>query len=70
MVGIPDERWIEAVTAVVVADGEVSEQQLQEHARAHLAAFKVPKRVVFVDDLPRNASGKLLKRQLREQFGR
>ncbi|GFE18573.1 acyl-CoA synthetase [Streptomyces glebosus] len=73
VIGLPDERWIEAVTAVVVrrADGgaAVGERELIEAARARLAAFKAPKRVMFVEALPRNASGKVLKRELRARFG-
>ncbi|MGW3650700.1 acyl-CoA synthetase [Streptomyces sp. NPDC000878] len=68
VVGLPDERWIEAVTAVVVPCGEVTEAELIAHAREKLAHFKAPKRVVFVDELPRNASGKILKRELRDRF--
>ncbi|MEU4170439.1 acyl-CoA synthetase [Streptomyces sp. NPDC026665] len=70
VVGLPDERWIEAVTAVVVPRGEVTEEELIAHAREKLAHFKAPKRVLFVDELPRNASGKILKRELRDRFGR
>ncbi|MGW0132085.1 acyl-CoA synthetase [Streptomyces sp. NPDC003299] len=70
VIGLPDERWIEAVTAVVVPRGEVTEEQLIAHAREKLAAFKAPKRVVFVDALPRNASGKILKRTLRDRLAR
>jgi fatty-acyl-CoA synthase len=69
VVGLPDERWIEAVTAVVVPRGRVTEEELIAHARETLAPFKAPKRVVFVDELPRNASGKILKRDLRTRFG-
>ncbi|MFF5842953.1 acyl-CoA synthetase [Streptomyces massasporeus] len=69
VVGLPDERWIEAVTAVVVPRGEVSETELIDHVRERLAPFKAPKRVVFVDELPRNASGKILKRELRNDLG-
>ncbi|MFJ3415424.1 acyl-CoA synthetase [Streptomyces sp. NPDC086082] len=69
VIGLPDDRWIEAVTAVVVPRGEVTESQLIDHAKEKLAHFKAPKRVVFVDELPRNASGKILKRELRERFG-
>ncbi|WP_420312800.1 acyl-CoA synthetase [Streptomyces sp. YS-B37] len=69
VIGFPDDRWIEAVTAVVVPRGEVTESQLVDHAKEKLAHFKAPKRVVFVDELPRNASGKILKRELRERFG-
>ncbi|MEV7689792.1 acyl-CoA synthetase [Streptomyces bungoensis] len=69
VIGLPDERWIEAVTAVVVPRGEVTEEELVAHVRDKLTAFKAPKRVVFVDELPRNASGKILKRELRDRFG-
>ncbi|MGQ4482414.1 acyl-CoA synthetase [Streptomyces sp. SAS_276] len=69
VIGLPDDRWIEAVTAVVVPRDEVTESQLIDHAKEKLAHFKAPKRVVFVDELPRNASGKILKRELRERFG-
>ncbi|MFE0786969.1 acyl-CoA synthetase [Streptomyces mutabilis] len=68
VIGLPDERWIEAVTAVVVPRGEVTEDELIAHAREKLAPFKAPKRVHFVDALPRNASGKILKRELRNRF--
>ncbi|MEV0095822.1 acyl-CoA synthetase [Streptomyces sp. NPDC050738] len=68
VIGLPDPRWIEAVTAVVVTGAEVTEQQLLDHAREKLAHFKAPKRVLFVDELPRNASGKILKRELRDRF--
>ncbi|MEV6260536.1 acyl-CoA synthetase [Streptomyces sp. NPDC051784] len=73
VVGLPDDRWIEAVTAVVVlrGDGEdpgLSEAELIDHARERLAHFKAPKRVFFVGELPRNASGKILKRDLRDRF--
>nr|WSX53295.1 fatty acyl-CoA synthetase [Streptomyces sp. NBC_00974] len=68
VVGLPDERWIEAVTAVVVARDGVTEAELLAYAREKLAHFKAPKRVVFVDSLPRNASGKILKRTLRDRL--
>ncbi|MET7826155.1 acyl-CoA synthetase [Streptomyces sp. NPDC005386] len=69
VIGLPDERWIEAVTAVVVRRGDVSEAELVAHAREKLPHFKAPKRVLFVDELPRNASGKILKRELRDRWG-
>ncbi|GGV29010.1 acyl-CoA synthetase [Streptomyces spectabilis] len=71
VIGLPDVRWIEAVTAVVVPARDrsgVTEAELIAHAREKLAAFKAPKRVLFVDELPRNASGKILKRELRDRF--
>ncbi|MFD5539757.1 acyl-CoA synthetase [Streptomyces sp. NPDC127079] len=69
VIGLPDERWVEAVTAVVVPRGEVDEAALIAHVKERLPAFKAPKRVLFVASLPRNASGKILKRELRERFG-
>ena len=71
VVGLPDEKWIEAVTAfVVLREGHTTDEAaLIAHARAHLAAFKLPKRVAFVDTLPRNTAGKLLKRELRRAYG-
>jgi fatty-acyl-CoA synthase len=72
VIGLSDDKWIEAVSAVVVPkDGAGTEnlrEELQEHARAKLADFKRPKHIFFVDDLPRNAAGKILKRALREEF--
>ena len=69
VIGIPDPYWIEAVAAVVVARKEVSEQDILEHCRAHLASFKVPKTVHIVSELPKSASGKILKRELRRTYG-
>jgi len=65
VVGLASQRWGEEVTAfVVVAEGTTA-QQLDEHARVELASFKVPRRYELVDTLPRNAAGKVLKRELR-----
>jgi O-succinylbenzoic acid--CoA ligase len=62
----PDPEWGEAVVATVVlrAGAGASEEDLRDHVRARLAAFKVPKAVAFADALPRTASGKLLRRAL------
>ncbi len=68
VVGLAHERWIEAIAAVVVAREPVSPAELIAFARERLAAHKVPKSVHLVDELPKNASGKLLKRQLRDQL--
>ena len=65
VVGEPDEKWVEAVTAFVVPKAEVTEADLVEHVRGSLASFKIPKRITFIESLPRNASGKILKRELR-----
>ncbi|MFI9123742.1 fatty acyl-CoA synthetase [Streptomyces bikiniensis] len=70
VIGLPDERWVEAVTAVVVPRGEVTETELLAHAREKLPRFKAPKRVHFLPELPRNASGKILKRELRDRFAK
>jgi fatty-acyl-CoA synthase len=68
VVGLAHERWIEAIAAVVVARHPVSPEELIAFARERLAAHKVPKSIHFVDELPKNASGKLLKRELRDQL--
>jgi fatty-acyl-CoA synthase len=70
VVGLPDARWIEAVTAVVVvkSGAELDEDAVIKHCACTIANFKVPKRVIFVDALPKNPSGKLLKRELRQHF--
>ncbi|HET6877696.1 MAG TPA: AMP-binding protein [Jatrophihabitans sp.] len=69
VIGIPDEKWGELVTALVVTDGsQVTPEELITHCRAHLAGYKCPKRVDFVDALPRTATGKLQKFKLREPF--
>ena len=67
VIGLPDPRWIEAVTAVVVLRPGMAatEADLAAHCRATLAGFKQPKRILFAESLPRNASGKILKRELR-----
>ncbi|MBV9174945.1 MAG: long-chain-fatty-acid--CoA ligase [Chloroflexi bacterium] len=67
VIGLPHPRWVEAVTAVVVprAGQTVSEDAIVAHCRQHLAGFKVPKAVVLVESLPKNPSGKILKRALR-----
>jgi fatty-acyl-CoA synthase len=69
VVGLPHERWIEAIAAVVVRAHEVDADELIAFSRERLASHKVPKSVHFVDELPKNASGKLLKRELRATLG-
>ncbi len=70
VIGLPHPYWIEAVTAcVVVKAGYVlSEEQVIAHCRSQLATFKSPKKVVLIDALPKNPSGKILKRELRNRF--
>lgn len=71
VIGIPDEKWGELVTALVVADdsgGEVTAEDVIAFCRRSLAGYKCPKRVDFVAELPRTATGKLQKFKLREPF--
>ena len=70
VIGLPDPRWVKRVAAVVVrrAGDPVSAEELVALTRAHLAGFKTPRSVEFVDELPRNGAGKVLKQQLRETF--
>lgn len=67
VIGVPDAKWIEAVVAIVVLRkaATATADELIAHARGRLAAYKTPKRVTFADSLPKNASGKILKRELR-----
>jgi acyl-coenzyme A synthetase/AMP-(fatty) acid ligase len=65
VVGRPDPEWGEAVTAfVVLSDGEATDASIVAHCRAALAGYKVPRAIVRVEELPRTASGKLLKGRL------
>ena len=69
VIGTPDRLWGEAVTAVLVAEhGGRPTAAVLTACRDRLAGYRVPKRVVWVDALPRNAYGKVLKRELRERF--
>ncbi|RYY28794.1 MAG: acyl-CoA synthetase [Sphingomonadales bacterium] len=69
VIGVPDSRWIEAVTAVVVLrqGRRPGAEALIAHCRSALASFKVPKRMIFADSLPKNPSGKIMKRDVRTQ---
>jgi fatty-acyl-CoA synthase len=66
VIGVDDEEYGQRLKAFVVVteEAEVSEQDLKGHVKAHLAGFKAPREVEFVPELPRNASGKILKREL------
>jgi fatty-acyl-CoA synthase len=70
VVGLPDPIWIEAVTAIIVLKPSqpLTERAVIDHCRRRLARFKVPKQVIFVEHLPKNPSGKLLKRELRAAY--
>ncbi|XVV05203.1 fatty acid--CoA ligase [Actinosynnema sp. CA-248983] len=70
VVGVPDERWGEAVHAFVVPveGAELTERELALYLRGKLAGFKLPLRYEFIAKVPRNPSGKILRRELRERF--
>ncbi|MDN5853588.1 MAG: AMP-binding protein [Actinomycetia bacterium] len=68
VIGVPDEKWGEMVTALVVTDEAVTEQEIITHTRKYLAGYKCPKRVEIRDELPRTATGKLQKFKLREPY--
>ena len=70
VIGVPDDFWGESVKAIVVAGDGADPADIIEFCRQHLAGFKCPRTVDFVSELPRNASGKILKTQLREPFWR
>ncbi|MFC1871133.1 class I adenylate-forming enzyme family protein [Chloroflexota bacterium] len=71
VIGVPDETWGEEPKAIVVLKkGETATaEEIMEHCRQKLASYKRPRSVVFVDELPRNPMGKILKRVLRDQYG-
>jgi O-succinylbenzoate-CoA ligase len=69
VIGLTDEKWGEIACAIVVADqSEVSEQQIVEFCGTRLARYKLPKKVIFAEAIPRNPTGKILKRVLRDQY--
>ncbi len=71
VIGLPDDTWGERVVAVVVAEpgATVTEESVKAVCEEHLARFKRPEQVIIVDVLPRNALGKVLKRELRDRYG-
>lgn len=70
VIALPDEKWGEAVTAVVQlkAGAEVSDEELRKFCKGEIASYKVPRRVLFISEMPRSASGKILKYKLRAQY--
>ena len=71
VIGVPDPKWVEVGRAcVVLKPGTTLDQAtIINHCRENLARFKVPQSVVFIDEIPHNATGKVLKRELRESYG-
>jgi acyl-CoA synthetase (AMP-forming)/AMP-acid ligase II len=68
VIGVPDPKWGEVVKAVVQLEGEASEKDLIAFCREHLATYKCPKSVDVKDELPRNPTGKILKKDLRKPY--
>ena len=72
VIGVPDERWGETVTALIVGRSgcAVEPEEQVAFARERLAGYKLPRRVELVEELPRTPTGKVLKRELRAQYSR
>ena len=68
VIGVSDEEYGERVVAIVVPVGDVTAADLIAYAREHLVAYKCPRRVELVAELPRDPMGKVRKRDLRDQF--
>jgi len=70
VIAVPDEKWGEVAKALVILrEGQsADEADILDHCRSHLARFKVPKSVKFVDSLPKGGTGKILKKVLREPY--
>jgi acyl-CoA synthetase (AMP-forming)/AMP-acid ligase II len=70
VIGVPDDKWGEAVKALVVTHpgASATEAKIIEHRKRHLGSYKRPQSVEFLPDLPKNAYGKVLKRELRDRY--
>lgn len=70
VIGVPDDTWGEAVMAMIVPkpDNKPTDKDIMEHCSKSLAGYKLPKYVEFIDSIPRNLSGKVLKKDLREPY--
>lgn len=70
VIGIPDDYWIEKITAIIIVKlgHSLSEEQVIQFCSKYLPKFKIPKAVYFQESLPKNPSGKILKKDLRDQF--
>ena len=70
VIGVPHPRWVETPVAFIVPNGpaEPGEAELTAHCRRYLAGYKKPSAILVVQELPRNAAGKVLKRHLRETY--
>ncbi|MGQ0530399.1 MAG: class I adenylate-forming enzyme family protein [Panacagrimonas sp.] len=72
VIGLPDEKWGERVTAVIlpVPDAKPSPEEIIAHCRSLIAGYKVPQEVRYVDAFPMTATGKILKRAVRDQMSK
>lgn len=69
VIGLPDEKWGEIACAIVVADqNSVSEEGILDYCGTRLARFKLPKKVIFTEEIPHSPAGKILKRALRDKY--
>ncbi|MDZ7674504.1 MAG: fatty acid--CoA ligase [Acidimicrobiales bacterium] len=68
VIGVPDDKWGEVGKALIVTGEDVSEDDILSFAREQLAGFKIPKSVDFIDEIPRNPTGKMLKKELRAPY--
>jgi acyl-CoA synthetase (AMP-forming)/AMP-acid ligase II len=68
VIGVPDDFWGESVKAIIVTTSAIEPADIIEFCHRHLAGYKCPRTVDFVESLPRNASGKILKNQLRQSY--
>jgi acyl-CoA synthetase (AMP-forming)/AMP-acid ligase II len=66
VIGVDDEQFGQRLKAFVVLRSDVDPEELKAHVRSNLASYKVPREIVVLDELPRNATGKVLKRELAE----
>lgn len=71
VIGVPDDRYGESLFAVIVpvVGSELDEQEIIEHCRKYIGGYKIPRKMVFVDNLPKSAMGKILKNELRRIYG-
>lgn len=72
VIGVPDDVFGEALVALAVRkpEADTSAQEIIEHCRRYIGGYKIPRRILFVDALPKNAVGKIVKNDLRRQFGK